>query len=54
MKQVKRLWKCTACGAIIDHFLYLYDSTPNGEDESVCPVCRSDYGFTELKEGENG
>ena len=45
-----RKYKCYYCGAIIDHFLYLYDSSPRGDDESVCPVCRRDDGFEEVKE----
>jgi len=48
-----RKYKCYYCGAIIDHFLYLYDSSPRGDDESVCPVCRHDDGFEEVKEEED-
>lgn len=49
---MNRRYKCFNCGAIIDHFLYRYDSAPNGDDESVCPVCRCDDGFEEVKEKE--
>ena len=47
-----RRYKCFYCGAIIDHFLYRYDSAPNGDDEAVCPKCRRDEGVCEWKEEE--
>jgi len=47
-----RKYKCFACGAVFDHFLYLYDSSPRGDDEAVCPKCKCDDGFEEVKEDE--
>lgn len=47
---MKRYYKCAGCGAIVDHFIYRYDSAPNGDDEDFCPECGSDYGFEEVKQ----
>ena len=43
-----RLFKCYACGAVFNQFRYKYDSSPRGDDESVCPKCGRDDGFEEV------
>lgn len=50
IKQVQRYWHCDCCGAVVDHFRYKYDWTPDGEDVSVCPECGVDAGFVEVEE----
>lgn len=35
----KTLYKCLECGGTFEHFVYRYDSSPRGDDESVCPLC---------------
>ena len=50
IKQIKCWWHCACCGAVVDHFRYKYDSTPSGDDESVCPECGVDSGFCEVLE----
>ena len=47
-----RMFKCFNCGAVFNKFRYKYDSAPNGEDESVCPVCGRDEGFEEVSKDE--
>lgn len=35
----KTIYKCLECGGTFDTWKYRYDSSPRGDDESVCPVC---------------
>ena len=49
---MRRIYKCLECGGKFTAFIYRYDSSPRGDDESVCPVCRQDEGFEEVKEEE--
>lgn len=37
MKKIK--YKCLECDGIFDNFQWRYDSSPRGDDESVCPCC---------------
>lgn len=32
-------FKCLECGGTFARWKYRYDSSPSGEDESVCPLC---------------
>ena len=34
-----RKYKCAVCGGIFEHWVYRYDSAPNGDDQTVCPLC---------------
>lgn len=34
-----RKYKCYICGGIFEHWKYRYDSSPRGDDETVCPLC---------------
>ena len=34
-----RQYKCYYCGAVFEKFRYKYDSSPRGDDETVCPCC---------------
>ena len=36
------MWHCYDCGSDFERFRVLYDSTPEGNDEYICPVCGSD------------
>ena len=35
----KTIYKCLECGGTFENFKYRYDSSPRGDDESVCPCC---------------
>ena len=35
----KTIYKCLECGGTFEHFKYRYDSSPRGDDETVCPCC---------------
>ncbi len=35
----RTIYKCLECGGTFTAFKYRYDSSPAGDDESVCPVC---------------
>lgn len=36
---MKRIYKCLECGGTFTAFIYRYDSSPRGDDETVCPCC---------------
>ena len=47
-------WKCLECGGMFDQFKDRYDSSPLGDDESVCPYCGAvDPRATRIEEGED-
>ena len=35
----KTIYKCLECGGTFTSFKYRYDSSPSGDDETVCPCC---------------
>ena len=46
-------WKCLECGGTFNQFKYRYDSSPLGDDESVCPCCgAAEPWATRIEEGE--
>ena len=36
---MRRIYKCLECGGKFTAFIYRYDSSPRGDDETVCPCC---------------
>ena len=47
-----RRYKCYACGGIFEHFIYRYDSSPRGDDETLCPICGAVEVGVEVVEDE--
>lgn len=48
-----RTYKCLECGGTFAAFQYRYDSSPAGDDESVCPVCGAVEPRCTWEEAEN-
>lgn len=52
----KTIYRCLECGGIFDSWKWRYDSSPGGDDESVCPLCGAvEPGATwlDIEEGED-
>ena len=49
-----RKYKCYICGGIFEHWKYRYDSSPRGDDETICPLCGAvEEGEEVIEEEEN-